>query len=59
MMRPTETFSIGNFEDLVEYVGIGENGLITLHTKAKTKIAEEGDDCYGCDENTEEDGNGN
>ena len=56
VMKPTETFDIDNFEALIECVGIGENGKVTLYTKTKTEIVEEGENCDGCDKNTQTNG---
>lgn len=56
LMNPQESFNCDYFSDLVSYIGIGDSGRITLHTKVDTEITE-GDEEHGCNENTEENGN--
>lgn len=55
LMKPQESFNCEYFSDLVSYIGIGDSGKITLHTKVETEITE-GDEELGCNENTEENG---
>ena len=56
LMNPQESFNCEYFSDLISYIGIGDSGKITLHTKVDTEITE-GDEELGCNENTEENGN--
>ena len=53
LMNPQESFNCEYFSDLVSYISIGDSGKITLHTKVDTEITE-GDEEFGCNENTEE-----
>lgn len=55
LMKSQESFNCEYFSDLVSYIGIGDSGKITLHTKVETEITE-GDEELGCNENTEENG---
>lgn len=51
LMQPQETFNCDYFSDLVSYITIGDSGMVTLHTKVETEIAE-GDEENGCNEDT-------
>ena len=56
MMRPTEQFNETNFQDLVSYITLGQNGQVTLYTKTDTEVGKEED--YGNHENPETNGHG-
>lgn len=56
MMHPTEQFNETNFQDLVSYITLGQNGQVTLHTKTDTEVGKEED--YGNHENPETNGHG-
>ena len=56
MMHPTEQFNEANFQDLVSYITLGQNGQVTLHTKTDTEVGKEED--YGNHENPETNGHG-
>lgn len=51
LMQPQETFNCDYFSDLVSYITLGDSGMVTLHTKVETEIAE-GDEENGCNEDT-------
>ena len=56
MMHPTEQFNETNFQDLVSYITLGQNGQVTLHTKTDTEVGKEDD--HGNHENPETNGHG-
>ena len=56
MMHSTEQFNETNFQDLVSYITLGQNGQVTLHTKTNTEVGKEND--YGNHENPETNGHG-
>lgn len=56
IMHPTEQFNENNFQDLVSYITLGQNGQVTLHTKTDTEVGKEDD--YGNHENSETNGHG-
>lgn len=56
LMKPEETFSCGNFSDLIDTVILDNGGKVTLETKTQTSISE-GDPEDGSNENTQEKSN--
>ena len=51
LMKPQENFNRECFADLIEYITIGDNSRVTLHTKTDTTVGE-GEITDGCSKNT-------
>jgi len=44
LMHPQEQFNCDYFQDIADYITLGANGKVTLHTKVDSIITEEGDE---------------